>query len=579
MTVTRLARALAATTTCAALGALVLACTPAKQEAAQPAPAAAAEAHKADFTPANVVTRRLTADQYQHIITDVFGPTIELGGRFEPELRVGGLLAVGSGNVSVTEAGMEQYDAMGRHIAEQVVDEKRRAMMLPCKPASVAAPDDKCVAEFMTTVGRLVYRRPLTGSELAAYVHAANTATTMTKDFYQGLSLSLAGMLSSPKFLFRKEHLEPDPAHPGDFRLDAYSKAEQISFFLWNAAPDLPLLAAAEKGELNTQKGLAAQVDRMMASPRLEDGLRAFFVDDFGFDEFETLTKDPALFPKFSAKAAADAQEQTLKTVVDLLLDHHGDYRDIFITKKTFLTQELAAIYRVPIAVREPNGAPDTWEPYEFPAGDPRGGILTEVAFTALHSPPGRSSATIRGKAVREVLLCQKVPAPPGNVNFNLVQDTSNPNYKTARQRLQAHATEAMCTGCHKLIDPIGLALENFDGAGAYRNNENGADIDTKGALDGVAFDGGAALGKAIHDSPSATTCLVDRLTAFAVGYPVKGDTAWVQQMTKVFAGSTYRVPELMRAIALSDEFYVVAPPDAKAGTKTAAVPQQEIAK
>jgi hypothetical protein len=307
----------------------------------------------------------------------------------------------------------------------------------------------------------------------------------------------------------------------------------------------------------------------MMASPRVEAGVRAFFVDNFGFDEFETLTKDTALFPKFSAQAAEDAQEQTLKTIVDLVVTNGGDYRDIFTTRKTFLTQELAAIYKVPITVDTPNGSPEKWESYEFKSDSPYAGILTQVAFTGLHSPPGRSSATVRGKAVREVLLCQKVPAPPGNVNFNLVQDTNNPNYKTARQRLTAHATEAMCTGCHKIMDPIGLALENFDGAGAYRLRENGADIDVKGTIDGIAFNGAADLGHAIHDNPSAPNCLVDRLSAYAVGHDVKSDSPWIQALRKSFSGSGYRMPALMRQIALSDAFYVVAPPETKKAEAT----------
>ena len=423
--------------------------------------------------------RRLSAQQYQNIIADVFGATVELGGRFEPDLRVNGLLAVGEGDVSITAAGIEQYDTMARRIAAQVVDPKRRDMMLRCKPATATAPDDACAAQVMARVGSILYRRPLTQSELQAYVAAANTGTVKTNNFYSGLSLSLAAMLSSPKFLFRQEMAEADPDHPGGWRLDAYSKASQLSFFLWNAGPDLPLLDAAESGKLNTRKGVAEQVTRMIASPRLEAGVRAFFIDDFGFDLFETLVKDAILFPKFSAQAASDAQEQTLKTVVDLLVKHNGDYRDIFTTKKTFITQELGAIYRIPVVDRLPNGAPDTWHPYEFAANDPRGGILTQVAFTALHSPPGRGSPTLRGKALREVLLCQKVPAPPAAVKFDIVQDTNNPLYKTARDRLKAHATNPVCAGCHKIIDPIGLALENFDGAGAFRTTENGVAIDT----------------------------------------------------------------------------------------------------
>src|SRR5690606_36780844 len=111
---------------------------------------------------------------------------------------------------------------------------------------------------------------------------------------------------------------------------DSYSKASRLSFLLWNSAPDARLLAAAEKGELHTVEGVAKQVDRMLTSRRLESGVRAFFTDMLGFDQFDTLAKDATLYPKFSNKVAEDAQEQTLRTIVHHLIDKNGDYRDLF---------------------------------------------------------------------------------------------------------------------------------------------------------------------------------------------------------------------------------------------------------
>ena len=125
----------------------------------------------------------------------------------------------------------------------------------------------------------------------------------------------------------------------------------------------------------------------------------------------------------------------------------------------------------------------DGWMPFTLPPSDARAGILAQPSFLSLHSHPGRSSPTLRGKALREIFLCQKVPDPPGNVNFKLVQDTSNPNYKTARQRLTAHRTSPTCAGCHKIMDPVGLAMENFDSIGGFRSTENGAAIDAGGDI------------------------------------------------------------------------------------------------
>ena len=442
------------------------------------------------------VTRRLSPDQYRQIVEDVFGSDIKLGGRFEPDIRMGGLLAVGAGHISVTATGLEQYDSMARTVATQVVDERHRDTLIPCKPAALVEPDDACAGQFLSKSGRLLYRRPLTPQELQVRVAAAAAAARTLQNFYSGLALSLAGMLESSQFLFRREVAEADPDHPGQYRLNAYSKASQLSFLLWNTAPDSELLTAAEHGDLGSEKGLARQVDRMLASPRLEAGVRAFFADMLQFDTFATLAKDPSFFPKFTSQVATDAQEQTLRTLTDLLVTHRGDYRDLFTTRKTFLTPALGAIYSVPVAKTTPNGAPDAWTPFEYPEGDPRSGIVSQVSFVALHSHPGRSSPTIRGKALRQTMLCQKVPDPPGNVNFAVVQDTTNPQYKTARERLTAHRTDPTCAGCHKLIDPIGFSLETFDSGGGFRTTENGVAIDPSGELDGTSFKDGLGLGK-----------------------------------------------------------------------------------
>ncbi|MGE4063991.1 MAG: DUF1592 domain-containing protein [Rhodospirillaceae bacterium] len=504
---------------------------------------------------------RLTSDQYRAVIADTFGETITLGGRFEPDPRVDGLLGIGASKVSVSTDGLEQYDLMARTIADQVVAPERRAINIPCKPASEAAADDACARQFLQTAGQFLYRRPLTEQELRARVSTAGEVANKLGSFYEGLSWSLAQMLVSPQFLFRTVEYEPDPRKRGQYRMTGYSKASQLSFFLWNAGPDEQLLAAAQNGDLHTPRGLAREVDRMMTSPRLEHGVRAFFSDMLMFDELPALSKDPIIYPKFSAKVAVDSMEQALRTIVDLTVTNDGDYRDIFTTKKTFLTQNLASVYRIPLVNDVPNGSPDTWQAYEFAADDPRGGLLSQISFLALHSHAGRSSPTLRGKALREVFLCQPVPAPPAAVDFKIVQDTSNPVYKTARDRLNAHAQNPVCAGCHKLTDPMGLALEHFDGGGAYRTTENGVVIDTSGELDRAKFENAQGLGQSLHDHPAATACVVNRMLSYGLGrVPSRNESEWIEALKKDFAAQGYRIPALIRRIATSPEFYRYAP-------------------
>lgn len=524
-------------------------------QAATPNSAVAAEPSSAGTSPG---LRRLTQDQYRNAIADIFGADIRVPGRFEPEVRRDGLLAVGSRMVSITPAGIEQYDLMARQIAAQVVDRTHRRTLLPCTPSNPAHADAACTAQTISKIGRWVFRRPLTREEIDTRVALAARATEMLGDYYAGVEYALANLLMAPQFLFREELTEANPNKPGTAgteRLDAFAKAMRLSFLLWNTTPDDQLLAAAERGELQDRQGIERQVDRLMSSPRAAGGLRAFFSDMLGFDAFEELAKDPIIYPRFSARLAADMQEQTLRTIVDHVLIQHRDYRDLFTTRKTFINRTLAALYRVPL---QANG----WQPYEFAPGDPHGGWLTQPSFLVLHAHPGRTSATLRGKAVRELLLCQDVPAPPGNVDFKIVQDTSNPEYKTARTRLTAHRSEPMCAGCHKVTDPIGLALENFDGDGEFRRQENGVAIDPSGDLDGAAFKDAIDFGERLRNHPQVAACLVSRVYAYGTGAaPKKGDRAWLGYMTEQFAQAQYRVPELFRKIATSEALYRVEQP------------------
>jgi hypothetical protein len=506
-------------------------------------------------TPGHAPTFRvLSESQYRNTIADIFGAQITVGGSFDPLVRTNGLLAVGATSAHVTPSGLEQFDRRARSIAAQVVSERNRDILVPCAPADETAPDDACARQFFAQVGRLLYRRPMADDELNLKVALAAAATQRLGSFHDGLAAGLQGMLVSPAFLFAMDVTEPDPDAPGKERLDGYTKAARLSFFLWNSSPDDALLTAAEKGDLHVAKGLKAQVDRMLTSPKLEAGMRAFFNDMLAFDDFAKIEKDSIIYPAFSVTVAEDAREQTMRTIIDQAIAGNGDYRDLFTTRKTVMSGALGRIYQIPI--ERPDGG---WMPYEFPENDPRAGIISHVSFAALYAHPGRSSPTLRGRAIRESLLCQKVPDPPGDVDFSLFNDPNSPN-RTARERLTAHATNATCAGCHKLTDPIGLALEKIDGAGQLRTAENGAPIDTAGDLDGIPYADAAGLGRAMRDNPATPTCVVNRLYAYATGQsPTKDDRDYLAYLEKGFASDGYRVPALLRKIAQSPALFAIA--------------------
>lgn len=516
--------------------------SPAQAKSATPEPATNGSAKR---------LRLLTQDQYLNTLAYVFGPDVRPDAYFPPARRTDGLLSLGATKAGITPTHLEIYQKAAVTVSALVVDPARRNFVIACKPANEKASDRACATQVITDIGRLMSRRPLTPEKRDAFVEQAVAAADKLNDFYAGLSVVLEAMLVSPNVLFIAERSEPDPRNPSDLRLDAYSLATRLSLFLWNAAPDDELLKAAETGEIHTPKGLTKQVDRMIASARLEQGVRAFFDDMMGFDSFNALSKDTSVYPTFTGQASQDAREETLRVIVDHLIRKRGDYRDLYTTRETFISPAIAAIYDLP--------APPGWSRYEFPEGSQRAGILTHISFLATHAHPARSSATLRGKALRELLLCQQVPPPPPNVDFSAVESAAG-NLHTARERVNFHLQNPVCAGCHKITDPMGLALENYDGQGRFRETERGAPIDVSGALDGKPFTDVVSLGQTLRDHPALTACLVKRAYSYASGAPASNeDRPLLAYLNTRFGEQGYRMPDLMRTIALSKAFSHVA--------------------
>jgi hypothetical protein len=501
------------------------------------------------------MVRRLTEEQYRNSIADIFAPDIEITGRFERPFRSHGLIAVGTGEAGISPFAVEQYEASARGIAATVLGEERRDEFLGCSPALEHEFDEGCARQFLAEKGMLLFRRPLSQDELEQYVALSRASASQLNDFYGGLELGLYAMLVAPDFLFRIERTIP--SEDGDaVELDPYSRAERLSFFLVNSSPDAELLQAAADGELESSSGIRHQAERLMQDDRYREALRSFFADMLEFDRFDELSKDPQIYPAFNSDLAADAQEQTLLTIVDHLLDNDGDYRDLFTLRETFLSRPLGVVYQTPVPSR--NG----WEPVSFTEDSGRAGIQSHISFLALHAHPGRSSPTLRGYAMRQIFLCQEVPDPPANVNFTAIEEHVGTANVTARDRLDIHSTEPSCAGCHKVMDPIGFALEAYDGIGAFRTHENGERIDLSGELDGTPFASTDDLGRALRNHPETPRCLAQRMYTSAVGRDITwNDRYYLDWLIDGFAEENYHVPSLMQRIATSENFFTVTAP------------------
>jgi hypothetical protein len=505
--------------------------------------------------------RRLTEQEYRHSIADIFGEQIEVRGVFEPTIREGGLAAASTATLSVTPAGFESFNKMADDIASQVAAEPYRAK-LPCSPQNAEGPDDACAGEILSRYGRMLFRRPLTAAELKGRVALARSMALRTNDFYEGLHYSLAMLLQLPDFVFRKETAVPATGGAG-YTLDSYSRATRLSFLMWNTTPDDELLRAAESGELMTDAGLARQVERLMASPRLDQGMRAFFDDMLQLDKFDTVSKDSLLYPKWGSAMADSAREETLRTVIGLTLHDNADIRDLMTTRETYLDRLLSVIYRVPFPFS------GDWVKHEFPADSGRSGILTQVSMLSMFSHPGRSSPTIRGVALMEILLCQHMPPPPPDVDFSELNNTDGP-LKTVRERLIAHAENPACAPCHMQTDPLGLPLEHFDAIGSFRTHDNGEPIDASAELMGKDISGAQGLGQYLHDNPRYPACVARKLYSYSRGLDSsKVKTDDFGEAYQAFEDSEFRLRALLKNMAASESFFA-APAPASASTEVA---------
>ncbi len=505
--------------------------------------------------PTPIAAQRLTATQYRAAIRDLFGPSIVVSA-LEPDVVTpedDGFETTAAGRSAISKRGVEQYETAAYSIANQIVaDPKLLAGALPCKPATVD--DAACAKTFATETGRRVFRRRLSEVEVTRVASIVTAAATKLGSFEKGLVYGIASLLQSPNFLYRPVVGEPDPKDPGKRRFTAVELASRLSFFLWNTIPDEPLLAAAESGALVTEAGLAAEVTRMLASPKARDGLRAFVREWLRLGELDALEKDSKIFTTYTSELGAMAREETLRVFEDLVFDRDEDVRTVFTTRRTFVNAKLASMYQVP--------APSAtgFAPTELPADGPRRGLLGHLAILALYAHPTSSSATLRGKFVREKLLCQPIPPPPAGLNTAIPEPDAVS--RTLRQRVKVHLSDAYCNGCHSQMDPIGLGLEPFDGIGRFRTKENGGLIDPSGNLDGTYFGGPAELGQVIAEHPNLPACFARKMYQYATGQVLTDkQSLTIGALVAPFAKNGHRLKTLIVAVATSPEFRLVGAP------------------
>jgi hypothetical protein len=421
-----------------------------------------------------------------------------------------------------------------------------RDLIFVCKPN----PKDEsvCARQITETLAHRAYRRPVTADEVTRLMRFYADAKKSGGTFDQGVEQVVAAVLSSPNFLYRGIWGVSDTGNLTDVEL-----ASRLSFFLWNTGPDQELLSLAESGGL-TKPGapvLEKQVRRMLADPKASSLVTNFAMKWLNLDSLESVKPDPVLFPGFTDQLRHDFSTEAEAFVSSILLEDHNVV-DLLTADHTFLNERLAQHYGIP-GVSGPQFRRVTLTDKE------RFGLLGKAAVLMRTSYADRTSPVLRGAWVLDKLMGTPPTPPPPDTATDLSQKTGE-QPKTVRARLEQHRDKATCKMCHGVIDPTGLALENFDAIGAWRtiDSQAKAPIDASTVLpNGVAINGVVELRSQLVDRPGTfVTAVTERLMMYAINRKLEYfDMPQVRLIVRTAAKENYKLSSIVLGIVNSEAF------------------------
>lgn len=456
------------------------------------------EVPEEDFEPIVAGLRTLTPAQYAASVRAVLGLAMEDSAVTEFGQWPSSIAAARGGFSSTS---IETYETLALSASRHMFDNaERRNAFVACDPSPT------CSRAVLARVGRLAFRRALSDEELERYGILADTLGHDPEDPFQGLMYALSGLLQSPYFLYRVEVGAPDALREGRLAYTDLEMATRLAFLVWNQGPDDGLIAEAEAGRLHSEEDIRAQVSSMLDDERARLGLREFLADLLDASAIATLEKDPLVFPNFDEALAEAMHAQFLRTAENAVEEGYGQ---LFTTRVTYINALLAPFYGL-----DETAFGASLEELELDGDSARAGILTTPGYLALHAYLGKTSPALRGLFVRRRLLCRDIPPPPADVDTTLPEPPGG-ELVTTRQLVAIHLESDQCAVCHRLMDPIGLGLEEFDAIGMYRETENELDIDPSGELEGAPFRDAAELGEVIADHPELLPCLMANLYAY----------------------------------------------------------------
>ena len=497
--------------------------------------------------PGPFVIRRLTKTEYANTLRDLYGVDTSIADSLPEEVVGEGFLN------SISSLQSELFLSIANKVVEQIVAPKGKAPTTNQTRLFSEAPPKgadlhKAARGVARSLARDAYRRPPTDTELDVLVDVYGLARNNELNHKAALGLMLKAVLVSPQFLFITPAGKPE-SKESIVLLDDYQLASRLSYFLWSAPPDAALAALADKGELHKPEILRAQVERL-----LKDAQSRALFDGFGaqwlrVNELDRHVFDPKTFPQMTPALRTSMMEEA-RLFFESILSENQSVARIVDSDYTFLNEPLAKVYGLEQTVRGPKMR-------RVKLTNPnRGGILGMSATLASTSFPNRTSPVLRGVWVLEQLLGERVPPPPPDIPELEEQDHKEVEGLTLRQRTELHQSEATCRNCHKLLDPIGFGLENFDAIGRWREkNDEGLAIDSAGKLpNGKGFSTPAELkGLLAQREADLARNLTERLMSYALGRQLEGyDDVVIDQLMVKIAKDRYRVRSIIIEVITS---------------------------
>ena len=426
-----------------------------------------------------------------------------------------------------------------------------RRRLFSCRPATEAG-ERPCAQSIITRLGTQAYRRPLTDEDRGGLLALYDAGRKSGGTFEQGIRLALEGILASPDFVFRFERA-PSSVAPGTvYALRDLDLASRLSFFLWSAPPDQPLLDAATRGLLSKPGGLEREVKRMLADPRAQSLSTRFAAQWLRLPDLDVVTPDIRQYPDFDEQLKNGMRRET-ELFFDDLVRRDRPVLDLYRADYTFVNEQLAQHYGMRGVVGP------AFRRVRYPDTTIRRGLLSHASILTLTSHATRTSAVDRGKWVMEVLLNSPPPPPPPGVpDLEATPGDNGGRPLTVRERMEQHRKSPACASCHKMMDPIGLALEQYDATGKLRRRDNGMPIDSKGDLwDGTVVNTAPELQAALLRREDALLRTFTRnLMAYAVGRRMDArDMPSVRRIVRDATAQQHRLSAYILGVVRSPAF------------------------